>query len=359
MIVVDARKIADGGIGTYLQNLFKALDNYSGDVGAVLPNDAQLRDHQVRGLVEDLKSKFPFLVTDIAPNSVSELLRLGAQIKKKFPIKIFHSPHFTLPYGLEVGSVITLHDITLTKFPRSFLKGLAARLLIKSAMRRASCVVTCTEASKDEIISEFGFEDKLQVVPHALPPYLLNHDCRGATVRNRVLVVGTDRSHKRLVDSFNAWKLCFEKDPEKCSKFCFSVVSPHLTSESQSMFDSLPGRTELLSEISDTRLVEVYSESAALLVSSVSEGFHFPSLEASAMGVPVVGYDIPPLRERECLRLCEAFNVELLANELAKVLFTDCISQKDLDKSACLAKEQFSLQNLQEKLFALYELVER
>ena len=49
--------------------------------------------------------------------------------------------------------------------------------------------------------------------------------------------------------------------------------------------------------VSDAELCDAYCRAAALIVTSFSEGFCLPVLEAHALGVPVIASDIPTLRE--------------------------------------------------------------
>ena len=49
---------------------------------------------------------------------------------------------------------------------------------------------------------------------------------------------------------------------------------------------------EILTDISNEKLFELYKSAKVLVVPSLVEGFCLPALEAASLGVPVVGFSI-------------------------------------------------------------------
>ena len=67
---------------------------------------------------------------------------------------MFHSPHYTLPYGLSMKSVVTIHDVIHLRFPEYFspLQRAYARVMISHACRAADAVIVDSDFSGKELL---------------------------------------------------------------------------------------------------------------------------------------------------------------------------------------------------------------
>src|SRR5204862_5981904 len=140
-IGIDARKIADFGIGTYIRNLLRELvalgDEYVAfaPAGAVLPRGVE------------------HVVVDAPHYSVRELLAVG-RAADRARLDLFHAPHYVVPLT-RVPLVVTVHDLIHLRHPNPLAR-LYARTMIARAVRKARRVLTVSETVKGEIEKRFG-----------------------------------------------------------------------------------------------------------------------------------------------------------------------------------------------------------
>jgi glycosyltransferase involved in cell wall biosynthesis len=68
--------------------------------------------------------------------------------------QVLHSPHYTMPLRAGLPVVVTVHDVTFFTEPdmHSSVKGTFFRSATRTALRRASRVVTPSKATRDELV---------------------------------------------------------------------------------------------------------------------------------------------------------------------------------------------------------------
>ena len=196
---------------------------------------------------------------------------------------LLHSP---------VPMVVTLHDLIALSTPGELLRrGLRMRLRYL-AVQRAVRVIVPTQVVADDVIAALQIpSERIHVIPEAAAPVFRP---RLATeveaVRERyclpdqyLLWVGgltTPDTHKRVV-------------PLTKAKRSLPLV---LVGPSGAWAHNLPD-VILTGEVSDDELAAIYTGAHALVFPSADEGFGLTPVEALACGTPVVGCDVPTLRE--------------------------------------------------------------
>ena len=157
---IDARKIADFGIGTYIRGLLGGLvalgtgDEYIAfaPAGAAIPP-------AVANIVEHI-------VLDAPHYSVRELITLG-RAANRARLDVFHAPHYVVPFT-RVPLVVTIHDLIHLHQPmRNPLAPLYARAMIRRAIQHARCVLTVTETVKTQLETELGAKNVI-VTPNGV-----------------------------------------------------------------------------------------------------------------------------------------------------------------------------------------------
>jgi alpha-1,3-rhamnosyl/mannosyltransferase len=125
-IGIDARKLHDFGIGTYLQNLLKEL--------VLIDDDAEYvvlcRADDVAWLSE-LSPRLRPIVTRADNYSLREQIEVPWRLWRA-GVALFHSPHYVLPILVPCPAVVTIHDCIHLMFPQYLPNRLAifyARLL--------------------------------------------------------------------------------------------------------------------------------------------------------------------------------------------------------------------------------------
>src|SRR6185436_5325004 len=148
-IGIDARKLHDFGIGTYIRNLVRHLARLDRETEYVL----LCRDEDRAGLAALGENFHP--VTETAPTySVAEQVTIPLALRRA-GVTLFHAPHYVLPPLVTCRSVVTIHDCIHLMFPQYLTNRFAlafARSSIAIAARRAIRVLTVSESSKRDIL---------------------------------------------------------------------------------------------------------------------------------------------------------------------------------------------------------------
>jgi glycosyltransferase involved in cell wall biosynthesis len=260
-IGIDARKIADFGIGTYIRGLLQEL--------AADGDDTYVAFAPQR-LANLLPAGVEHAVVDAPHYSFRELLILGRAIDRA-KLDLFHAPHYVVPFT-SVPFVVTIHDLIHLRNPNPLAR-LYARQMIARAVRRSRRVLTVSEAVKREIVSTFDCaEDHVVVTPNGVRTPFSEH---GPKAEGRYfLYVGNDKPHKNvdvLIDAFSR----------------MDGASLVLTGAPFERFKSRE-RVIVTGFVDDAELASLYRGALALVMPSREEGFGLPALEAMASGCAVI-----------------------------------------------------------------------
>jgi glycosyltransferase involved in cell wall biosynthesis len=247
-IGIDARKIADYGIGTYIRGLLGALAATGDDeIVAFAPEGTELPN----GVAH---------VTVDAPHySLRELIAVG-RAADRASLDLFHAPHYVVPFT-RVPVVVTIHDlIHLTQPPSNPLAPFYARVMLGRAVRKARRVLTVSETSKrlivemllvapdDVVVTPNGIDERFWSAA-AMPP-----------LSGYFLFVGNDKPHKNL----------------RVARQAAERANVRLVVAGSANF------------VSDDELAALYRGAIALVIPSAEEGFGLPAAEAMACGTPVI-----------------------------------------------------------------------
>jgi glycosyltransferase involved in cell wall biosynthesis len=266
-IGIDARKIADFGIGTYIRGLLQALDGDS--YVAFAPERVA---HLLPPGVEHISVDAPHY-------SIREIVVLGRAVDRA-GIDLFHAPHYVTPFT-RVPFVVTVHDLIHLRHPNPLAR-MYARQMIGRAVRRSRRVLTVSEAVKREIVATFGCpQDHVVVTPNGVgAPF----EAQGRAAEGRYfLYVGNDKPHKNvgvLVDAF--------AEVEGASLVLAGAA-----------FERFGTRAGVIVTdfVDDDELAALYRGALALVMPSREEGFGLPALEAMASGCAVITSFAPALVE--------------------------------------------------------------
>jgi glycosyltransferase involved in cell wall biosynthesis len=267
-IGIDARKIADFGIGTYIRGLLGGLQELGGPEHYIVFAPASSAPL--------IPGVFEHVVVDAPHYSLRELFVLGGAITRA-RLDLFHAPHYVLPVT-PCRTAVTIHDlIHLHLRHGNPLKPLYARAMLRRAVRKAAVVLTVSEAVKDELVAELGADPaRVVVTPNG-------RDARftpGASAAPRrapyFLYVGNDKPHKNVGILVRALE-----------QLGATGVELVLAGAGFDGFAGLPGVIRL-GFVGEGELTALYRGALALVMPSDEEGFGLPALEAMSCGTPVI-----------------------------------------------------------------------
>jgi glycosyltransferase involved in cell wall biosynthesis len=329
-VAIDARKVHDFGIGTYIRNILRQLARLDRQTEYVLI--CQSRD---RELAASLGDNFRTAVNEAPPYSVREQVSIPWTLVRT-RADVFHEPHYVLPPLTRCRSVVTIHDCIHLRFPQYLpARGALAyaRAQMGLAARRSDRILTVSEASKRDILEFFDVApDKVTVIHNAIddrfsvpPP-----DEAVRRVRERyqlegrfALYVGNVKPHKnveRLIDAFHQVRKSGLDDlrlvviGDELSKYASLRRAVHRY--------NLHKYVRFLGFLPDDLLAIVYRLAAVFVFPSLYEGFGLPPLEAMASGTPVVTSNVSSLPEvtGDAALLVDPTSPEAIADGIRRVL---------------------------------------
>jgi glycosyltransferase involved in cell wall biosynthesis len=142
----------------------------------------------------------------------------------------------------------------------------------------------------------------------------------GADVR--ILAVGALDKRKNLIVLIHALTLLIEQGVEARLVLVSGAtgqIDPSFRAEMLSLNDNVRDRVQILSQVSDDRLAEIYHHASVVAVPSLAEGFGLPVVEGLRKGRPVVAASTTALTELAELlpvRLADPHDARAWAAEL-------------------------------------------
>jgi glycosyltransferase involved in cell wall biosynthesis len=322
-IGIDARKIADFGIGTYIRGLLGGLGRCAGDEEYVVFAPATAR--------ELIPGVFEHVVLDAPHYSIRELIAVAAAARRS-GVDLLHAPHYVVPLT-SCPVVVTIHDlIHLHQKQRNPLAAVYARTMMGRAVRKSVRILTVSQAVKNEIVRELGCDAaKVIVTPNGVDERFRAASPNSAP-SSYFLYAGNDKPHKnveRLVDAFAAVK---SRRPE------LSLVL------AGGAFERYQARDGVITPgfVSDGELAALYRGAVALVQPSIEEGFGLPSAEAMASGVAVITSTAPALVEitEDAALHVDATSSSAIADAMLRVANDDALrvelGRRGIEKSRAM-----------------------
>ncbi|HEY2094645.1 MAG TPA: glycosyltransferase family 1 protein [Thermoanaerobaculia bacterium] len=322
-VVIDGRKIADYGIGTYIRGLLRGLQ----ELGA--------NDEYVVLAPENARDLIPFehVVADAPKYSLREIVAIGAAVRR-LRADVFHAPHYVVPVT-SAPTVVTIHDLIHLHL-RNPLKRAYAWTMLRRAARQT--VVTVTNAMKQEIETTLGAQDVI-VTPNGVDSRFRPEGRRAPG--EYFLFVGNDKPHKNVATLVAAHEI---------AKLSAGLV---LAGASFSQYRT---RATLAGFVGDDELAALYRGAIALVVPSIEEGFGLPALEAMACGTAVITSNAPALIEitGDAALHVEASDAAAIANAMMRVANDEAL-RGDLASRGVARAQQFTWRKCAEKTREAYE----
>jgi glycosyltransferase involved in cell wall biosynthesis len=312
-IVIDARRIRDFGIGTYIRSLVQALsvidttNRYTlvsrpGDVRALagLPENFGTSIYTRKDESHPDNALFPLYLRGLSPDLV-------------------HIPLNRVPLLMIQPYVVTVHDLANLFFEweeYSRLRIQLRRYRLIRGLRRASRVIAVSEATRRDV------EQLAGVAPHRLrmvynapdPGFLAPDGPEAAEERRRImeryqiqypflLYAGNIRRHKnipRLVEAFAVVREQLASHPvyhDLRLVIIGDTISQFPAVRQTVIRSRVEHMVRFLGFVPFETLRCFYQSAAAFVFPSRYEGFGLPPLEAMACGAPVVTSNVSSLPE--------------------------------------------------------------
>jgi len=306
-IGIDARKLKDFGIGSYIRNLLEAVARRPEAQRYRFRVYARLAD---REWMPDLPENFEIVEEDSPGYSLAELTRFAIRLFRD-RLDLFHATHYVLP-PLRSRAIVTIHDIIHLLYPQFLPNRVAlvyARVMIRRALARADRIITVSYNSKRDLVDYFGitpsrvdviyngvssrfrpnvpFEERARVArKYGLrPPYLL--------------FLGGEKPHKNVQNVVRAFAEARRDRPDLPHLLALAGPMP----KNSARIDALIAALDVGAAIARPGLIEeddlpgLFAGADVLLYPTLYEGFGLPVVEAMACGTPVLTSSTSALQE--------------------------------------------------------------
>ena len=365
-IGIDARKLQDFGIGTYIRQLLEHLCGLDQDDEYVIfarPQDEQR--------LERLPSNFT-VVCERAPGySLRELVSLSWRISK-LRLDLYHATHYVLPAVVRCPSIVTIHDIIHLLFPELLPNRLAvvyARTMIRRSLTSSDRVIAVSKNTKQDLTDTFKVDaDKIEVIYNGvaevfrqqLEPSQIDRWMKRLELEpGYLLFVGNPKPHKNLDRVLRAFALARERLSNDTLLVCVGGrTDSDLRIRSLAESLGIGARTRFLGHVAEEALPAVYQAAALFLYPTLYEGFGLPVVEAMASRVPIVTSNTSALREiaEGYAHLVSPIDVQQIADAIVHCM-TDEEHRSSLAKLGRRRSEDFSWQAAAERTLDLYRQV--
>jgi len=292
-VALDARKVRDFGIGTYVRGLLGAA--------------AARGEHDLVALVRPGDAPFlPPGVEAVTCEAAEYSLREPAGVRRALArtrFDVFHAPHYVVPLFPPAATVVTIHDLIHLKRPEhaTLPKRLYATTMLRRALRSARVVLTVSEAVRRDLAElSPGHAGKVRAVPNGVAPRFLDPLDAAAVERLRrsrglgepyVLFLGNDKPHKNLPGLLEAFARLEEHGLPHRLVLAGGAPERREARRAAAAAAGIEDRLVDLGVVPDEEVVPLLAGASALAMPSFLEGFGLPVLEAQAVGTPVVCSD--------------------------------------------------------------------
>ena len=365
-IGIDARKLHDFGIGTYIRNLLRHLariDNQTEFVILCRPED--------RETLAAIGETFRPVPESSGNYSIAEQIRIPWALQRE-GITLFHAPHYVLPPLVRCRSVVTIHDCIHLMFPQYLPNRVAlsyARTSIQLAARRATRVMTVSESSKRDILRFVDMRpEKIDVIYNAYDERFAIEPREEDVVRVReryqlhdefILYAGNVKPHKNLERLIDALHLLRQRGLDHVKLVLIGDDISKYTALRRAVHKhQLHKYVRFLGYLPEETLAVMYRLASVFVFPSIYEGFGLPPLEAMASGTPVVTSNVSSLPEvaGDAAVLVDPYEPQSIADGIHRVL-TDEGLRRDLVRKGIARAGQFSWEQSVRRIHAIYREV--
>ncbi|MFN8497671.1 MAG: glycosyltransferase family 1 protein [Anaerolineae bacterium] len=281
---------AKSGVGYYTSNLLAHLVEEDAEHDYLL-----LSNRSVEGEAAGrrLSPRYAF------PNrSIWMHMVLPAALRAEQPV-LCHFTNFTAPLSCQTPFVVTIHDMTLSLFPRlhPMRQHVVMRPFVPMIARRAAAIIAVSHSARADIVRLLGVpESKVHVIYEAAAArFQPVSTAQVAATRQRyglhgryILYVGTIEPRKNLVRLVEAYaRLRAAGLPHQM------LLVGKLGWDYKALYERIAalgvgGDVHFLGYVPSDDLVSLYNMAEVFAFPSLYEGFGLPVIEAMACGTPVV-----------------------------------------------------------------------
>jgi glycosyltransferase involved in cell wall biosynthesis len=377
-ITIDARRIRDFGVGTYIRNLLQALaEANTGHLYRLIcaPQDQT----QFSSLPENFE-RVAYVRADASRMDHVELPRLIRRLKTD----VTHIPFHRVPLLLDKPYAVTIHDLSSLFYDdASGLLHAMRGFRLRRGLERADGIIAVSGATQRDVMSLVpGAADRVRLIYNAPDPLFLQRPAQNGngapdarqTSRERsrileryqirypfLLYAGSIRPQKnipRLIEAFAVARSGLENHAGYKDLRLIIIgdeISRHPDVRRAVIHSRVEECVRFLGFLPFDTLRVFHELATAFVFPSLYEGFGLPPLEAMASGTPVIASAVSSLPEvvGGAAMLVNPENVFDIARGITEVLVNDSLRQELIHKGRKQAAS-FSWARTAEQVLQLY-----
>ncbi|MFA6458027.1 MAG: glycosyltransferase family 1 protein [Patescibacteria group bacterium] len=310
-IGIDARMYSSGftGIGRYTFELIRGLARLDAKNEFVV----FLNPQEFENFVAPAEN-FRAVRVDAPHYSTDEQTKF-LKILNSEDLNLMHFTHFNAPILYHRKSIVTIHDLTLSKFPGKKMNKLVHRLAYNLVLRRAtshaSKIIAVSQNTKKDLMELLKINsDKIEVVWNGVgrefvpsfPTELSRRQLeqKFGIRKNYLLYVGVWRDHKNILGMLEAMAQVVARQKDFDGEIVITgrpnkFYAPEIFAKVRDL--GLEDHFVFTDLVDDRDLLQLYQNARVFVFPSFYEGFGLPPLEAMACGVPVVASNASSIPE--------------------------------------------------------------
>lgn len=253
---------------------------------------------------------------------------------------------------------VMIHDLSYRLYPQAYSRAYRAAhtMMLPLILKRARCIMTVSYSEKASLCAldprieprilvaqNGGWSDGLTV---------RNHHHRPRFGRGYVLYVGSLSQRKNLPGLIT---VAIRLARENKMPFLFVGSNSRILSSTQiDIPEDVAPFVKFAGQVEDIDLMaEIYRNARCLLFPSFYEASPLPPLEAMQFGCPVVGSNIPSMRERcaDAIEYCDPSSVDSMVDAVRRVAFNPELAARLAERGSERANH-FSWRTQAEKVLA-------
>ena len=287
-----------GGIKEYIVNLTNNLALYDQDNTYILYVLEDQLDYAQRTLPKMFKIKTVPFKSDFLSVVKRSLFsqRFWTKEEKTERFDIFHSPFFHAPKMKKAKLILTVHDLRLYRYPKTYnpLRYIFLKRAVKDAVHRADHIISISNFTKQDLVELCSVSSKKITVIHEainregfstklLEGYQLPEDYQYLASTRFLFSLGhiePRKNYQRLIEAFKAIKA------KECNTDIKLVIAGKKYVDYKDTIKLMKETPDViyLDFVPRELLLWLYKNTSLFVLPSIYEGFGFPPLEAASMG---------------------------------------------------------------------------